>query len=48
MIKNALTDAIKNIRKDPLLFNLEHAKKDLEDKWNNKASNQVMERLLLR
>ena len=27
MIKNALTDAIKNTRKDPLLFNLEKAKK---------------------
>ena len=48
MIKNALTDAIKNTRKDPLLFNLEHAKKDLEDKWNNKASNQEMEQLQLR
>ena len=48
MIKNALTDAIKNTRKDPLIFNLEHAKKDLEDKWNNKASNQEMEQLLLR
>ena len=48
MIKNVLTKAIKNTRKDPLLFNLEKAKKDLIDKWNNKASNQEMESLLLR
>ena len=48
MIKNVLTEAIKNTRKDPLLFNLEKAIKDLEVKWNNKASNQEMERLLLR
>ena len=48
MIKNVLTKAIKNTRKDPLLFNLEQAKKDLKNKWNNKASNQEMERLLLR
>ena len=48
MIKNVLTEAIKNTRKDPLLFNLEQAKKDLEVKWSNKASNQEMERLLLR
>ena len=31
-----------------MLFNLEKAKKDLIDKWNNKASNQEMELLLLR
>lgn len=48
MIKNVLTEAISNTRKDPLLFNLEQAKKDLEVKWSNKASNQEMERLLLR
>ena len=48
MIKNVLTEAIRNTRKDPLLFNLEKAKKDLEVKWSNKASNQEMERLLLR
>ena len=48
MIKNVLTEAIKNTRKDPLLFNLEQAKKRLKDKWNNKASNQEMESLLLR
>ena len=48
MIKNVLTKAVKNTRKDPLLFNLEQAKKDLKNKWNNKASNQEMERLLLR
>lgn len=48
MIKNVLTEAIKNTRKDPLLFNLEHAKNDLKDKWNNNASNQVMEHLILR
>ena len=48
MIKNVLTEAIKNTRKDPLLFNLKRAKKDLEDRWNNNASNQEMESLLLR
>ena len=48
MIKNILTEAIRNTRKDPLLFNIEKAKKDLEVKWSNKASNEEMERLLLR
>ena len=48
MIKNVLTEAIKNTRKDPLLFNLEQAKTDLKNKWDNKASNEEMERLLLR
>jgi len=48
MTKNVLTDAIKNTRKNPLLFNLDQAKKDLESKWNNNVPNQVIDRLLMR
>ena len=48
MTKNVLTDAIENTRKNPLLFNLDQAKKDLESKWNNNVPNQIIERFLMR